>query len=223
MASRNQTLFIADLIYILLISSNQQMNLLQVLQIYPEDEAKKNIEDVRNALNLLYYEYLEMHDASIKEATSQKSGSSTGSTTSKPNEETSSSEWDAFGEFLKDDHVVTPSKSEIEVYLEEGVLQGNDKVNLNVLDWWNTHKLKYRVLSTMASDILAVPISTVASEATFSAGGRVIDPFRSTLAPSTVEMLLCGGDWIRQKYGIKKKLKKDDIPCEVLLPNGKKS
>ncbi|KAK1424369.1 hypothetical protein QVD17_19698 [Tagetes erecta] len=149
----------------------------------------------------------EMLDASIKEATSQKSGSSTGSTTSKPNEETSSSEWDAFGEFLKDDEVVITSKSEVEVYLEEGVLQGNDKVNLNVLDWWNTHKLKYRVLSTLASDILAVPISTVASEATFSAGGRVIDPFRSTLAPTTVEMLLCGGDWIRQKYGIKKKLK----------------
>ena len=48
------------------------------------------------------------------------------------------------------------------------------------------HKLKYRVLSMMARDVLAIPISTVASEATFSVGGRVIDPYRASLAPDTV-------------------------------------
>lgn len=108
---------------------------------------------------------------------------------------------------MKKSEVNTPSKSELTMYLEEGVLQGNEGRNFNVLDWWNIHKLKYRVLSKMAIDVLAVPISTVASESTFSAGGRVIDPYRSTLTPNTVEMLICGGDWIRQIYGIKKKLK----------------
>ncbi|KAK1432092.1 hypothetical protein QVD17_08983 [Tagetes erecta] len=95
--------------------------------------------------------------------------------------------FDAFGEFLKDADVETPKKSKLSVYLEEGVLGRDQSVNFNVLDWWNTHKLKYRVLSSLASEILAVPISTVASEATFSVGGRVIDPYRSTLVPSTVE------------------------------------
>ncbi|MFS7970559.1 putative HAT dimerization domain, ribonuclease H-like superfamily [Helianthus anomalus] len=71
-------------------------------------------------------------------------------------------------------------------------------------------------------DILAVPISTVASESTFSAGGRVIDSYRSTLAPNTVEMLICGGDWIRQLYGVKKKIK-EEAPFEVLLPNRKQN
>ncbi|GJW80416.1 zinc finger BED domain-containing protein RICESLEEPER 2-like protein [Tanacetum coccineum] len=54
--------------------------------------------------------------------------------------------------------------------------------------------VKVSYLSKMARDVLAIPISTVASEATFSAGGRVIDPYRSALKSNTVEMLLCGGD-----------------------------
>lgn len=33
----------------------------------------------------------------------------------------------------------------------------------------------------MARDMLVVPMSTVASEATFSVGGRVIEPHRSSL------------------------------------------
>nr|GEX34641.1 hypothetical protein [Tanacetum cinerariifolium] len=62
------------------------------------------------------------------------------------------------------------------------------------LEWWNVHQLKYPVLSKMAKNVLAIPVSTVASEATFSAGGRVIDPYRSALKSSRVEMLLCGRD-----------------------------
>ena len=69
------------------------------------------------------------------------------------------------------------------------------------------HKLKYRVLSKMAMDVLGIPISTVVFESTFSAGGRVIDPYRSLLAPNTVQMLICGGDWIRQMYGMKMNMK----------------
>ncbi|KAK9057990.1 hypothetical protein SSX86_022830 [Deinandra increscens subsp. villosa] len=192
-------------------------------RIYPPAESKKNIEEVELALEILYDEYLEMDESSTKEATSQKTGSSSGSTASKPNEEASSG-WGVFGKFLKNVQVVTPKKSELKMYLEEPVLmlEEVDIPKFSLLDWWNTHKLKYRVLSKMASDILGVPVSTVASEATFSAGGRVIDPYRSTLAPSTVEMLICGGDWIRKLYGVKKKLKKEDAPCEVVLPIAKK-
>ena len=59
----------------------------------------------------------------------------------------------------------------------------------------------------MAADILAVPISTVASESTFSAGGRVIDEFRSKLNEESIEALICGGDWLRHKYNLMKKAK----------------
>ena len=57
----------------------------------------------------------------------------------------------------------------------------------------------------MAADILAVPISTVASESTFSTGGRVMDPYRANLAPETIQALICGGDWMLKSHGIKKR------------------
>jgi hAT family C-terminal dimerisation region len=37
----------------------------------------------------------------------------------------------------------------------------------------------------------------VASESTFSAGGRVLDDYRSSLTKEMVEMLICSGAWIR--------------------------
>ncbi|CAL1354683.1 unnamed protein product [Linum trigynum] len=57
--------------------------------------------------------------------------------------------------------------------------------------------MKYPTISEMARDILAVPISTVASESAFSIGGRVLDSFRNSLSPEVVEALICCEDWIR--------------------------
>ena len=48
----------------------------------------------------------------------------------------------------------------------------------------------YPVLSRIAHDLLVVQVSTVASESAFSAGGCVVDPFRSRLEPETVEALI---------------------------------
>ena len=52
-------------------------------------------------------------------------------------------------------------------------------------------------MSRMARDLLAIPISSVASESAFSAGGRTLDEFRSSLTPAMVERLICTNDWIR--------------------------
>ena len=57
----------------------------------------------------------------------------------------------------------------------------------------------------MASDLLSIPVTTVASESTFSAGGRVIDDRRASMSVETVQMLLCGSNWIRNLHGIKTK------------------
>ena len=68
--------------------------------------------------------------------------------------------------------------------------------NLNILDYWRTHEVRYPTLARMARDILAIPISTVASESAFSVGGRVLDSYRSSLKPQIVEAIICLRDWI---------------------------
>lgn len=59
----------------------------------------------------------------------------------------------------------------------------------------------------MTSDILVVSVSTIASEVTFSVGGRVIDEYRSKLNEESIEALIYGGDWLRHKYNMKRKKK----------------
>ena len=56
---------------------------------------------------------------------------------------------------------------------------------------------KYRLLSKVARDVLAIHLSTVASESTFSTGGRVLNPFQSSLLLNTIEMLICAQNWLR--------------------------
>ncbi|KVI00911.1 HAT dimerization [Cynara cardunculus var. scolymus] len=49
----------------------------------------------------------------------------------------------------------------------------------------------------MAKDILAIPVSTVASEFAFRTSGRAVDELRSRLGAKTVETLVCAQDWLR--------------------------
>ncbi|KAL4584071.1 hypothetical protein LXL04_008661 [Taraxacum kok-saghyz] len=63
--------------------------------------------------------------------------------------------------------------------------------------WWKTNSIKFPILSKLARHVLAMPISTVASESAFSTGGRVIDKYRSSLNLETAEALICAQNWIR--------------------------
>jgi hypothetical protein len=87
------------------------------------------------------------------------------------------------------------SKNEVDVYLTEP--RENGYLEFDILNWWKVNSTKYPTLGLIARDILAMPISTVASESAFSTGGRVLSNYRSSLTPHTVEALICAQNWLR--------------------------
>ncbi|KAL0288395.1 UNVERIFIED_CONTAM: Zinc finger BED domain-containing protein RICESLEEPER 1 [Sesamum angustifolium] len=131
--------------------------------------------------------------------------------------------WSQYAAFLESVQSVQPHKSELDMYLEESCYSftKDSKIEkeFDVLEWWRVNSVKYKILSFMARDILAIPITTVASEATFSAGSRVIDKYRASLTSETVQVLMCGGDWLRKRFGVKKKTKNDKKAIHVTLPS----
>jgi len=83
---------------------------------------------------------------------------------------------------------------ELSVYLDsDNVTDYED--DFDILLWWRDHKLTYPILSIMARDIMAAPVSTISSESCFSLTGRIIEERRQRLLPETVEMLTCIKDW----------------------------
>ncbi|XP_028078736.1 zinc finger BED domain-containing protein RICESLEEPER 2-like [Camellia sinensis] len=71
---------------------------------------------------------------------------------------------------------ISGSKSELEQYLFE-VEHFARNQTFEILDYWKVDATKYRVLSQLARDVLAVPISTVASESASSTGGVFLTHF----------------------------------------------
>ncbi|XP_020883969.1 zinc finger BED domain-containing protein RICESLEEPER 2 [Arabidopsis lyrata subsp. lyrata] len=93
--------------------------------------------------------------------------------------------------------------SELDIYLAEKTeLKVDNSLGLpyDVLDWWRCNTSKFPILSQLASDVLAIQVSSVASEYAFSTSGRVLDPYRSSLTPYMIEVLLCLQQWLRCSY-----------------------
>ncbi|KAH9757648.1 polypyrimidine tract-binding protein [Citrus sinensis] len=65
---------------------------------------------------------------------------------------------------------------ELYSYLDEKVIPRME--DFNILSWWKTNANMYPTLARIARDILAIPITTVASESAFSTSGRVVSPHR---------------------------------------------
>uniref|UniRef100_A0A3Q7IJG2 Zinc finger BED domain-containing protein RICESLEEPER 2-like n=1 Tax=Solanum lycopersicum TaxID=4081 RepID=A0A3Q7IJG2_SOLLC len=84
-------------------------------------------------------------------------------------------------------------KSELDKYLFED--QEPESEDFDIL----INSPRFPVLSQLARDVLAIPMSSVASECVFSTGGRILDPFRSSLTPKCVQCLICVQDWLRQE------------------------
>ncbi|KAL5548378.1 hypothetical protein UlMin_003609 [Ulmus minor] len=104
------------------------------------------------------------------------------------------SDYDMYISIKKRSRSGTSKKTEMDLYLDEEVLPRN--ANFDILSWWKTNSLKYPTLGKIARDILAIPVTTVASESAFSTGSRCVSPSRNRLHPRTVEALVCTQDWL---------------------------
>ena len=74
-------------------------------------------------------------------------------------------------------------------FIDEGVLKRNE--DFDILGWWKSNGHKYHTLQRIARDILAILVTTVASESAFSISGRLLSPHHSRLHPKTIEAIMC--------------------------------
>ena len=124
--------------------------------------------------------------------------------------ETETNSLDAFFSWNSSTSVAS-GKNELELYLEENTLPGSH--DFDILAWWKQNGIKYPTLSLIARDILAIPISTVASESSFSTSGRIIGPHRNKLLSKTIETVICTQNWL---YAGKKGMCNLNLNCYCL-------
>lgn len=88
----------------------------------------------------------------------------------------------------------TSQRSVLDIYLDDIKLDRN--VDLNILNFWKVNEGKYGELAYLARDVLSVPLTTVASESTFSIGGRILNKWRSSYLPDNIEALITSRSWL---------------------------
>ena len=150
-------------------------------QVYEASEAITKIALVESTFNRLYERYYDFYSSELgneMNTPTRLGGIDDNDSDDIDDEIEKKVEYEAFLE----------TKSEIVKYL----LDNLEKLgSFNILDWWKLNTCNYPILSKMARDILAIPISIVVSESAYSTSGRILDAFRSSLSPKTVEALVC--------------------------------
>lgn len=168
-------------------------------KLYVEDEKSLLMKEVKCHLQELFGEYKLRYETQTcisptKLASGAASVTDTGVKSSMSNISDASRDFmEQYDEFIR--RQPKDLRSELEKYLSEYVEVNYEGFDL--LKWWKVSSERFHVLSQIARDVLAVPVSTVASDAVFSTDRRVLDPFRSSLPPEIVEALICAQGWFR--------------------------
>nr|GEW86681.1 zinc finger BED domain-containing protein RICESLEEPER 2-like [Tanacetum cinerariifolium] len=128
---------------------------------------------------------------------------------------------DGFSKYLETQYGEGDDFTEVDIYLQDKAEKRGDN-SFDVLGWWNKNMAKFLILSQVAKHVLAMPISTVASESAFSTGGRVIDKYRSSFMPKSAKALICAQDWLRSTPADLQDMPINGLPLEEMVENSKK-
>ncbi|CAL2260675.1 unnamed protein product [Prunus armeniaca] len=164
---------------------------------FDEDDVQIKTREVKSVLMALYDEYVPKVDGGIhmrQNSSTENIGSASGS----------NNIGESVGDDFLDDLIREVEESdetvvshEVDSYLTDPLAFVSKDVFFDILMWWKLNGPKYPVLAAIAKDVLSIQPSTVASESCFSTGGRVIDAFRSSLTPRSVEALICMQNWLK--------------------------
>ncbi|KAL6890323.1 hypothetical protein ACP4OV_009086 [Aristida adscensionis] len=94
---------------------------------------------------------------------------------------------------LFDGYAAPEQMSALDWYLESPTVDLN--TDLDVLEFWRGMSKCYPGLASLARDILAIPITTVATKSVFNVGEKVLNRRRGKLSPDLLEMLISLHDW----------------------------
>ncbi|KAF3778431.1 putative AC transposase [Nymphaea thermarum] len=148
-------------------------------------------EIIESTLHELYAEYKNMYDT---DTCNMQRANASSSTTIATKEYKSVSRY-GFRAYVNSVSPVVVN-SDLDKYLLDLMKEITSTAEFNILSWWKTNESKYKILAKMARDVLAIPISTVASKSAFSIAGRIINDYRCSTTPENVESLICTQSWI---------------------------
>ncbi|KAJ3688931.1 hypothetical protein LUZ61_018095 [Rhynchospora tenuis] len=131
------------------------------------EELESFMTNLKNCFDDLFNEYLISNNKASQTQSQSAKSTDASSSGSKGESDTMA----GLKNFLNDKKQTDPQLSELDQYIAEPL--------------------------DPSRDVLAVPISTVASESTFSTAGRTLSPTRSSLNDESIEALVCAQNWLR--------------------------
>ncbi|XP_057532311.1 zinc finger BED domain-containing protein RICESLEEPER 2-like [Amaranthus tricolor] len=165
-----------------------------IIQMYTKDnDASVVCTRIKNALYDLYDEYKGFH--STPATTNQSDGASSSRKDVEPSLSKKGLMRSKFKKLKESREDGELTKTEADKYLDEVIEEDGDGFDIST--WWKNNSSRFPILSLVTRDVLAIPVSTVASESAFRTGGRVLDSFRSSLSPKMAKALISCQDWLR--------------------------
>ncbi|XP_008792782.2 zinc finger BED domain-containing protein RICESLEEPER 1-like isoform X1 [Phoenix dactylifera] len=170
-------------------------------------ESKARIDTIRNNFINLYNEYaIQSANSSKNQAYLCYVGNASGYTSSESGNGgesktsyriTLSDTRRGLDQYLQETSSSQPSKSDLDMYMEEAVHPSKEGLddNFNILAWWKFNAAKYPILSIMARDILAIPMSIVPLDSE----ARTLNQYLSSMDPMTVQGIICAQDWLKDE------------------------